>query len=115
MATHSRIPVWETYGQRTPAGNSPWGRKESNATEQAHKRHKCLPRNTTPALTSLRRAQFESCQCDSRSGSVVPGPAALAFPGSELKIQNLTLHLRPTDSASDFFLLLSYSYFTVLY
>ena len=46
MATHSSIPAWripqmednllpgEFYGQRSLAGYSPWGRKESNVTER---------------------------------------------------------------------------------
>ena len=46
MATHSSIPAWripqmeenllpgELYGQRSLAGYSPWGRKESNVTER---------------------------------------------------------------------------------
>ena len=34
MATHSSILAWETPGQRSLAGYSPWGRKESDTTEQ---------------------------------------------------------------------------------
>ena len=33
MATHSSILVWESHGQRSLAGYSPWGRKESDMTE----------------------------------------------------------------------------------
>ena len=33
MATHSRILAWEIHGQRSLAGYSPWGRKESDTTE----------------------------------------------------------------------------------
>ena len=34
MATHSSILAWKIHGQRSLVGYSPWGRKESNATEQ---------------------------------------------------------------------------------
>ena len=34
MATHSSVLAWESHGQRSLAGYSPWGRKESNMTEQ---------------------------------------------------------------------------------
>ena len=33
MATHSSILAGESHGERTPAGYSPWGHKESNMTE----------------------------------------------------------------------------------
>ena len=33
MATHSRILPGESHGQRSLVGDSPWGRKESDATE----------------------------------------------------------------------------------
>ena len=33
MATHSSILAWRIHGQRSLAGNSPWGRKELNTTE----------------------------------------------------------------------------------
>ena len=33
MATHSSVLAWESHGQRSLAGYSPWGRKESNMTE----------------------------------------------------------------------------------
>ena len=32
MATHSSILAWEILGQRTLAGYSPWGHKESYTT-----------------------------------------------------------------------------------
>ena len=32
MATHSSILAWRIYGQRSLAGYSPWGRKESDVT-----------------------------------------------------------------------------------
>ena len=35
MATHSSSLVWETHGQRSLAGYSPWGGKESDTTEAA--------------------------------------------------------------------------------
>ena len=33
MATHSRILAWEILGQRSLAGYSPWGHKESEMTK----------------------------------------------------------------------------------
>ena len=34
MATHSSVLARESHGQRSLAGYSPWGRKESDMTEQ---------------------------------------------------------------------------------
>ena len=34
MATHSSILPWEFHGQRNLMGYGPWGRKESDTTEQ---------------------------------------------------------------------------------
>ena len=34
MATHSSMLAGEVHGQRSLAGYSPWGRKESDTTEQ---------------------------------------------------------------------------------
>ena len=34
MATHSSILAWESHGQRSLVGYSPWGHKESDMTEQ---------------------------------------------------------------------------------
>ena len=34
MATHSSILAWRIHGQRSLAGYSPWGRKESDTTER---------------------------------------------------------------------------------
>ena len=34
MATHSSILAWDSHGQRSLVGCSPWGRKESDTTEQ---------------------------------------------------------------------------------
>ena len=34
MATHSRIPAWESHGQGSLVGYSPWGCKELDTTEQ---------------------------------------------------------------------------------
>ena len=39
MATHSSIPAGESHGQRSLAGYSPWGRKESDTTEVTGHRH----------------------------------------------------------------------------
>ena len=32
MATHSNMFAWEIYGQKSLAGYSPWGHKESDTT-----------------------------------------------------------------------------------
>ena len=34
MATHSSILAWESHGQRSLAGYSPYGHKESDMTER---------------------------------------------------------------------------------
>ena len=34
MATHSSIRAWKFQGQKSLAGYSPWGHKESDTTEQ---------------------------------------------------------------------------------
>ena len=34
MATHSNILAWKSHGQRNLVGYSPWGRKESDTSEQ---------------------------------------------------------------------------------
>ena len=34
MATHSSIPAWKSHGQRSLAGYSPWGHKDSDTTER---------------------------------------------------------------------------------
>ena len=39
MATHSNILPGESHGQRTMAGCSPWGGKESDATEATKRTH----------------------------------------------------------------------------
>ena len=36
MVTHSSILAWEIPWQRSLAGYSPWGHKESNTTERLH-------------------------------------------------------------------------------
>ena len=36
MAPHSRTLAWKIYGQRSLVGCSPWGREESDTTEQLH-------------------------------------------------------------------------------
>ena len=42
MGTHSSILAWKIHGERSLAGYSPWGRKESGATEQLSTRaHTC--------------------------------------------------------------------------
>ena len=37
--THSSILAWRSHGQRSLAGYSPWGRKESDTTERLHFRY----------------------------------------------------------------------------
>ena len=39
MATHSSILVWRFHGQRSLAGYSPWGHKESDMTERLKHTH----------------------------------------------------------------------------
>ena len=39
MATYSRSLAWRIHGQRSLAGYSPWGRKESDTTEQLTHTH----------------------------------------------------------------------------
>ena len=39
LATHSSILAWKTHGQRSLGGYSPWGRKESDMTEQLTHTH----------------------------------------------------------------------------
>ena len=36
MATHSNILAWESHGQMSLVGYSPWGRRELDTTEYAH-------------------------------------------------------------------------------
>ena len=36
MATHSSIIAWKSHRQRSPAGYSPWGCKESDMTKRLH-------------------------------------------------------------------------------
>ena len=38
MATHSSVLAWSPHGQRSLAGYSPWGHKESDMTEHAYSR-----------------------------------------------------------------------------
>ena len=42
MATHSSILAWKTHGQRSLAGYSPWGVKESDTTKQLSNNKKYL-------------------------------------------------------------------------
>ena len=36
MATHSSMLAWKSHGRRSLVGYSPWGRKDSDTTEQLH-------------------------------------------------------------------------------
>ena len=36
MATHSNILAWESHGQMSLVGYSPWGRSELDTTEYTH-------------------------------------------------------------------------------
>ena len=51
MATHSSILAWRIHGQGSLAGYSPWGRKESDMTEQ-------LTLSFTLFLTTLLNSPF---------------------------------------------------------
>ena len=48
VATHFSILAWKSHGQKSPTGYSPWGRKESDTTEQLTPF--CLP---NPILSAL--------------------------------------------------------------
>ena len=52
MATHSSILPWEFYGQRSLAGYSPWGHKESDTTERLSVTHSGLFRLTMSLIPS---------------------------------------------------------------
>ena len=39
VSTHSSILAWETHGQRSLVGYSPWDRRELDMTEQLKKLH----------------------------------------------------------------------------
>ena len=53
MATRSSIIAWEIHGQRSLAGSSSWGRKESDTTES-------LNNNKWPGV-SLTLSQAAQC------------------------------------------------------
>ena len=42
MVTNSRFLAWRVHGQRSLVGYSPWGRKESDTTEQLNNNNKML-------------------------------------------------------------------------
>ena len=42
-ATHSRLSSGESHGQKSLVGYSPWGRKESDMTEQLSPAHSTGP------------------------------------------------------------------------
>ena len=46
MATHSSILAGESQGQRSLAGYSPWGSKESDMTERLSMHACMIPENT---------------------------------------------------------------------
>ena len=52
MATHSSIFPWKFYGQRSLAGYSPWGHKESDTTERLSVTHSGLFRLTMSIIPS---------------------------------------------------------------
>ena len=49
MATHSIILAWQSHGQRSLVGYSPWGPKESDTTEVTYQAHM----HTLPQLGNL--------------------------------------------------------------
>ena len=83
MATHSSILDWRIHGQRSLAGYSPWGHKESDTTEQlTHTHTKFHSTDVTyllyPFLDSdVQRMCAQSCQtlCD---------PVDCSLPGSSV-------------------------------
>ena len=54
MATHSSTPAWESHGQRSLVGYSPWGCKELDTTEQARA---CVQREWCLMLISASAAK----------------------------------------------------------
>ena len=54
MATHPSILTWESYGQRSMVGYSPWGHKESDMSEQLTHTHTHTGTHIHPTLTSYR-------------------------------------------------------------
>ena len=52
MATHSSTLAWRIHGGRSLVGYSPWGRKESDMTEQLHF-HLLLGRKVMTNLDSI--------------------------------------------------------------
>ena len=54
MATHPSILTWESYGQRSMVGYSPWGHKESDMSEQLTHTHTHRGTHIHPTLTSYR-------------------------------------------------------------
>ena len=54
MATHSNILAWRIPGQRSLAGYSTWGHKESETTEQLTKIFREVSRNGgSPAQSAI--------------------------------------------------------------
>ena len=55
MATHSRILIWKTHRQRSLAGHSAWGRKESDTAERARAHtHTCIHTSHFPKGSWMR-------------------------------------------------------------
>ena len=65
MAVHSSILAWEIHGQRTLAGYSPWGLKESDMTERL--KHTDTHRHTHTHTDT----HTHTCPCS--SGRADPG------------------------------------------
>ena len=54
MTTHSSILAGESHGQRSLAGYSPWGRKESDTTEQLNSLAKICQNSRSPVSSQPR-------------------------------------------------------------
>ena len=81
MATHSSILAWKTHGQRSLAGCSPWGHKESDTTEQHTHTHRHDSHMPPKAVTwegrkhmGTRRGSFLCCVSAALSGQSLHWP-----------------------------------------
>ena len=102
MATHSSILAWRIHGQKSVAGYSPWGCKESDMTEQArtrssffHQAHiPCVLIPESKADFPPKRHQIPTClpgllcpwhlsRQEKWSGLPFPTPGDLPDPGIE--------------------------------
>ena len=65
MATHSSILAWKIHGQRSLAGYSPWGRKESDMTEVTQHTPTQYEKNTLKAAHQTQCLELLGQICNS--------------------------------------------------